>query len=334
MSPAVESTFLNRIREHISSNQLDEFSILLHGGEPLLFGIERFRNLVYRLRGVGTELNCKIDLSTTTNGTLVDREWATLFKDHNIAVSLSLDGNAALNDQHRKTFNGNGTYAATIEGLKCLEAVGINPQLLAVSDPQSDPDDVLRHFVNNLSIKKFDIMIPDVTRDDEPVSIAAYYTRLFDLWYDDYSLRGVDIRFLKEMLRGLLGGLSKVETTGLGPIFSATLMPDGSLEPLDVARITGEGSTSTGLNIRAHSIQDVVQSPLWREMYEASLSPHAVCRDCRYLEACGGGYLPHRFSTSARFNNPSVYCKDLLTIFAHVEQRILPNLVVADEGFS
>ena len=47
------------------------------------------------------------------------------------------------------------------------------------------------------------------------------------------------------MIRGLVGKLSLSDTIGLGPIDTVTLMADGSLEPLDVLRIAGDGSTAS-----------------------------------------------------------------------------------------
>jgi uncharacterized protein len=322
MSQEIEKILLWRLREHIKTYSIREFSMLLHGGEPLLFGIDRFRELIVNLRIIEEELKCGFDISITTNGTLIDGDWARVFAENRIAVSVSLDGPASLNDAHRVTFLGEGTYDAVVRGVRHLKSAGVDTQLLAVADPQSDPEPVVSDFVDNLGIVKFDIMVPDLTRDDTPISISRYYKRLFDVWFYDYSLRGVDIRYPKEMIRGLLGGLSRVESTGLGPITTVTVMTDGALEPLDVTRIIGEASTNTGLNIKTSAIQDITEAPLWREIYESSLSPHKTCRECHYLGACGGGYLPHRFSRSNRFDNPSVYCPDLLEMFAYVERTI------------
>jgi uncharacterized protein len=36
------------------------------------------------------------------------------------------------------------------------------------------------------------------------------------------------------------------------------------------------------------------------------------------MKACGGGYLPHRFSKDNGYDNPSVYCEDLYGTFEHI----------------
>ncbi|HEX3642550.1 MAG TPA: hypothetical protein VHV10_14765, partial [Ktedonobacteraceae bacterium] len=52
-----------------------------------------------------------------------------------------------------------------------------------------------------------------------------------------------------------------------------------------------------------------------------------------YVRACGGGYLPHRWSQEKRYDNPSVYCADLKEIFSHIWEHIAPDLhLVTEEG--
>jgi uncharacterized protein len=40
------------------------------------------------------------------------------------------------------------------------------------------------------------------------------------------------------------------------------------------------------------------------------------------MNACGGGYLPHRFSTANGYDNPSVYCDDLYATFEHIQSAL------------
>src|SRR5262245_10284012 len=46
------------------------------------------------------------------------------------------------------------------------------------------------------------------------------------------------------------------------------------------------------------------------------------CRSCPEETTCGGGYLPHRYSNARGFNNPSVWCADLLKLFQHIRQHL------------
>ena len=46
------------------------------------------------------------------------------------------------------------------------------------------------------------------------------------------------------------------------------------------------------------------------------------------MNACGGGYLPHRFSRKNGFDNPSVYCDDLYAMFENMETVLAEHLYV------
>ena len=78
-----------------------------------------------------------------------------------------------------------------------------------------------------------------------------------------------------------------------------TLMADGSLEPLDVLRIAGDGSTASKTHVRSNAIKDVENDPVWREAFEASTTLCETCQKCEYLDACGGGHLAQRWSHRA-----------------------------------
>jgi uncharacterized protein len=50
------------------------------------------------------------------------------------------------------------------------------------------------------------------------------------------------------------------------------------------------------------------------------LSP--ICQACHEKDICGGGYLPHRYSRVSGFNNPSVWCADILKLIGHIRRKI------------
>jgi radical SAM protein with 4Fe4S-binding SPASM domain len=98
----------------------------------------------------------------------------------------------------------------------------------------------------------------------------------------------------------MLGNDSPTEGVGYKPIELCTVMTDGSVEAHDVLRIAGDGVTRTTFNIFEHAIDDVRNQPRWKAAREASINLCAKCRQCKFMNACGGGYLPHRFSKKKR----------------------------------
>jgi uncharacterized protein len=328
LTPEAEDAFCQRLEEHIREFELPIFLLVFHGGEPLLFPKRRFDAFLKKLRAVEERTGCMIKRGVTTNAILVDDEWIRLFKEHDLSVTVSLDGPAEINDRFRVDFKGRGTLAQTLEGLALLRAAGLDPGLISVCNPGTDPEKVLDFVVNELGYKQFDILPPDATHADNPPPIDDYFIRLFDVWFDKYAALGVNIDTLDAMIRGLVGQLSLSDTIGLGPIDTITLMPDGSLEPLDVLRIAGDGSTATKTHVSSNAIKDVHDDPVWEEAYAASTRHCETCLKCEFLDACGGGHLAQRWSTERRYDNPSVYCESWKRILGHMWDRIAPTLTV------
>ncbi|GHO47953.1 radical SAM protein [Ktedonospora formicarum] len=316
LTSEAEAAFLARLEEHIQAHDLTGFSLILHGGEPLLFGKVRFVALMDALDAIEQRTGCVIYRSLTTNGVLVDTEWAQLFRLFRVSVTVSIDGPAPVHDRARLDFQGRGSYTRVLQGVAHLREQGLEPGVLAVCDPASDPAETLHHFVDELGFSSFDILIPDATHDDAPTSIAPYYIGLFDLWREHYRQREVTIRYLRSVLNGLQE--ENTDASGYNPVGTLTVLTDGALEPVDVLRIAGYNSTQTKLSVLEHPLQALEDDPCWREAYRASIELPQVCQECAFLKACEGGYLPHRWSRARRFANPSVYCSDLKRIYAHI----------------
>jgi uncharacterized protein len=326
-----EQAFLVRLLTHIQEYHLTRFTLILHGGEPLLFGKVRFVKFMDAVRAIEEQTGCQIICSLTTNGVLIDDEWAQLFRLFSVHVTVSIDGPAPMHNRARIDFKGRGTYEQVKLGVQLLRAQGLEPGVLAVCEPASNPAVVAHHFVDILGFTAFDILVPDITHDDTYTSIASYYIALFDLWYDEWRQRGIAVRYLQTIIRGLLDTFSTTTPAGYNPVETFTVLTDGALEPVDVLRIAGNGSTQTSLSVLTHSFQDLTHDPGWQEAYRATLDLPVVCQECEYRVACGGGYLPHRWSRVKGYNNPSVYCADLKRIYKHIWDRIAPDLQVKVE---
>ena len=84
LTEAAEQALPQKLAGHIRDYSLSRFSILFHGGEPTLICKSRFIRLRESLEEVGRRTDCVIDLSMTTNGVLIDDDWAALFRVFNV----------------------------------------------------------------------------------------------------------------------------------------------------------------------------------------------------------------------------------------------------------
>jgi len=329
LTKEAEVAFVEKLEAHIKRNSLVSFFILFHGGEPLLFGKKRFRVLCDALRDLEMRTGCKLRLSITTNGTLLDAEWVALFQLHRVAPTLSIDSTEGSHDKRRIDFRGRGSFERTFKALSLLRENGVEPGVLAVFDPEANPKEAIEHLTGTLGLKSFDILIPDATHDDPIVApIGPSYVEMFDIWRARDGAAGFDFRLFRNIVSALMGFGSRSESVGLAPVTTSTMLTDGSLEPLDILRIAGEGHTATAFNIFEHQLDDVRQSPLWREVHEASTRLPTVCEQCEFKVACGGGLIANRWSSGRRYDNPSVYCEDLKMIFKHAESTLADSVFI------
>jgi uncharacterized protein len=327
----VQAAFLDKLREHILRFRLKSFYILFHGGEPLMFGKQRFIDLCYDLRTMEKELGFQLRLGMTTNGILVDDEWAEILSYYAVEMTVSMDPTPASHDRHRVDLRKRGSYQRSLQGFQKLRESKLYPTALAVCDPEADVEEVFQHFVNTLELKAFDILIPDADHESEVPEISEFYRNLFDAWYDRYAGLGIKVRIIENMVRGMLGGRTNMESMGTGQLVTHTLHTDGSLEAVDILRIAGDGHNESPLNILTHALNDSQTTDLWQEAFHASTELPDLCKACRYARICGGGHVAHRWSKSNRYNNPSVYCGQLYELFSHVEGRLYADISYQSE---
>ena len=217
MSSAVFKQLLTRIEQQITRFSLTEFRMLLHGGEPLLWGIENFRRIAEECRAISARTGCKFEHSVTTNRVLIDEAWIDCFQENGFYVTISIDGPSHIHDIHRRTFQSAPTHAVVEHALRQLQARGLSIGVLAVCNPSYNPKEFVDYF-RGMGIDTFDIMHPDATFDDHPPRIAKFYCDLFDLWMTaNRDQRTLSIRSTENMVAGLLGGHSQTEEIGYGP---------------------------------------------------------------------------------------------------------------------
>lgn len=326
MSEVVVSAACEALGRHARriGRQID---LLFHGGEPLLLGRERFARSAQLARQVlGPDLR---GISVQTNGVLLDRPWAELLQDERISVSVSLDGSKEIHDASRIDHGGLGSYNRVLDGVRHLQAVGLEPNVLCVINPACDGLEAYRELLA-VGIRHFDFLLPDVTHDSKalqyghlgPHPVSDYLLPVFDEWLttDDTS---VEIRILQNLLVLVMGGRSLIDSFGNRPLRYVVIETDGAIEGLDILRACGPGLTKTGLSVLRDEIDDLATvDRIAATATTIGFPLPSACHGCREESTCAGGYAPHRFSRRRGFDNPSVWCADLLEMFDHVRARV------------
>jgi uncharacterized protein len=316
-----------RIAEHARAHGLSTVQVVLHGGEPLLAGRERLRQTIVALESA-TEDVCRLDLRIHTNGVLLSNSLCELFAKHRVKVGISLDGDRAANDRHRRYTDGRSSYDKVIAAIGLLrtpEFRDLYAGLLCTIDTANDPLTVYDSLVA-LEPPRIDFLLPHATWDAPPPrnrpsdrEYANWLIAIYDRWIAQG--RPVQIRTFDSILSTLAGGPSFTEALGTEPVSLAVIETDGSYEQVDSLKAAFDGAPDTGTNVFDHDLDTVAQHPgiLARQHGVAGLCDK--CQRCPVVNSCGGGLYTHRYQTGNDFDNPSVYCADLLKLITHIDSN-------------
>ena len=326
MSLETVEALAQEIKMHGFLNELTDVNLILHGGEPLLAGLELMNKFVETIE---QELvpDIKPHYFIQTNGILINDDWCQFFKTNNFNVSVSLDGPENINDIHRLDHKGNGTFKDTLKGIEKLNEFELSPGLLMVINPDTNPIEMY-HFFKKLNFKSVDLLLPDFHHDSPPPSTHNYstwMTSVFDEWFADTGQKPT-IPFFRKIMKLILGADYNDEYFGTGVINTIVVETNGDIEPLDALKICGDNFTKVGLSIKDGGLEHLSSKDLIRDFAYSKLDLCETCSKCIIKDVCGGGFMPHRYKKDSGFNNPSVYCKDLIKIIVHIQNKVFDAL--------
>jgi uncharacterized protein len=120
-----------------------------------------------------------------TNGTIIDKEWCSFFKENDFLVGLSLDGPKNLHNTFRHDSQGHGSFDQVMRAVVLLKEFGINFNVLCcVSRANVDYPLEVYHFLRDEVGAEFIQFIPILQRK---IDKTGQETNLFT----DCSVRGV-----------------------------------------------------------------------------------------------------------------------------------------------
>ncbi|WP_330310287.1 MULTISPECIES: FxsB family cyclophane-forming radical SAM/SPASM peptide maturase [unclassified Streptomyces] len=326
--PGVLDRTATRIGEHARAHGTTALSLVLHGGEPLLAGVDTLARFTALVRDRVPD-SCTVHTTVQTNATqLTERRLAVLAR-HGIRVGISLDGGLPAHNALRTDRAGRPSWPAASRGARliadrCPEAYA---GILTVVDPTTDPVELYESLLA-LRPPAIDLLLPHGNWSAPPphwgdmdVPYGDWLCAVFDRWWGA-GRRETRVRLFEACVALLFGLPAATESLGLAPFDAVVVETDGSIEQVDSLKSCYEGAAETGLDVFRNSFDEALRHPgvVARQTGAASLA--ARCRTCPLLSVCGGGHYAHRYRADNGFANPSVYCADLQRFIRHVADRL------------
>lgn len=309
------------------------FSIVLHGGEPLLLRLPRLETLFMALRGA---LGEACGISIQTNGVLITDAILDLCVQHDVTLSVSLDGPPAVHDRFRVDLRQRSTHARALTGLRRLQAHPAAERLfsglLCVVDPTSDPEAVYDYF-KGLRVPSVDFLYRDGNHTMLPFGktsaasseYGAWMCRILDRYVADPA--PFRSRLIDDMMRLLLGGVGVKEGVGLTDYGIVVIDTDGAVKKNDTLKSSplGDGFDATWA-LGRNALADIAASPEFRAYHLAQRPSSPTCQACPQMNVCGGGMVTHRFKEGSGYDSPTVFCADQKLLIARMEALLAPYL--------
>ncbi|OJV90253.1 MAG: anaerobic sulfatase maturase [Chloroflexi bacterium 54-19] len=319
-------------RQYIEAQRVSQVTFTWQGGEPTLMGLDFFKKALelqqkYRRPGM------VVQNSIQTNGTLLDEEWATFFKENAFLVGLSLDGPRKMHDAYRHDKGGHGTFNKVMKAVKLLKTRGVEFNILTTLNAANveHPIEVYR-FLRDEVGTEFIQFIPIVERQNktgfqegtevtERSITGEQYGRFLIAVFDEWVRRDVGKVFVQlfdtalNSWLGLPSGLCVFdETCGTG----LAMEHNGDIYSCDHFV---EPKHKLG-NLRKLPMLQMVGSEQQRQFGLAKRDTlPRYCRECPVRFACNGGCPKDRVLTTPGGEPGLNYlCAGYKAFFTHVDR--------------
>ncbi len=287
--------------------QVERFSVVWHGGEPLACGREHLASLM-------ALFDPKVEHHVQTNATLIDDAWCEFFLRHRIEVGLSIDGPADLTAQ-RVDRAGRPAYDRIMRGVEALRRHGIRFAVICVvSDPRPGLAQRLYDFFRDLGCywlginieEREGVNVRDTVRVEE--NVRAFWSELTAAWRADPCMELREVEWaLHYLAAALLGEEDTVLPRHRDPV--PTVAYDGrvvlcSPELASFDQAPGYGDFAHG-NVLETPLDEIIVSAFtnptgWLAEYFTGVER---CREsCAYFGFCGGAHASNRYFEHGRFD--------------------------------
>ena len=308
-------------------------TLVWHGGEPLLAGIDFYRmadRLIQKYKPAGLA----VAQAVQTNATFVTDEWARWFAASDVSVSVSIDGPKSIHDRARVNWSRNGSFDGVMAGIECLRRNGIPLRAICVVSAFGlDCAADVYYFFRDLGFEYLSFNIDEIEGANPSSSFGklaapatveamadrftAFLSAVYDLW--EHDGRPIWIREFNRTIDALRicgsrpdAFIQNGETQGLSII---TITKSGNISTFSPELSGGTKENREAFTIanitEIDSLDDLLSSrrlaDLAREVNEGTRHCAATCD---YFDVCGGGSPSNKYFEHGSFRTTeTAYCR-------------------------
>ena len=325
MDVEVAKSIVKQAIDYCCLNHRKKLTLIWHGGEPLLWGNDKFRHVFEYTAGLDAPLLVRHGIQT--NLSLINDNYRELFKSYDVRVGFSIDGVRDINDNLRLDMNGDGTFDLLMPKMRLCRERGLNIGAIVVGSRliKGRIAEIYEFLCMHRLNFKFNplFLSGEATRADAisvtPIEYADMSNHLFDLWFFDRD------NHLKE---STFTDIVSTKKKSAGCMFSqncqddiVAISPRGDIFPC--GRFCETDTRYSYGNINEESLAVILQRRKKSLIYRRSeFIKKSGCYECWYYDLCHGGCLHDGFLRSGDFKSKTFLCTAYKKIFRHIESRL------------
>ncbi len=309
--------------------------ITFFGGETLM-NFPLLRDVVAYARERAAAQGRTVGFSLTTNATLLSPAIIGFLSEHEIGVTVSIDGPPDLQDKRRVYKSGRGSYAVIEPKLRALIANHKTRAITArvtLTDGVTDVIRIYRHLKDDLGFHEVGFAPVTASNqqsysidDADMESVIGQFQALADEWLQ-FALRGEMHGFsnVSETIGELVQGVNKSHPCGAG-LGLLGVGPSGDLAPCH--RFVDADSHSLG-----HVASGIDQGKRTDFLTKGHVGAKYDCQSCWARPLCAGGCHHEAFVRYGDTGHANLHYCDWIRDWTDTCLRIYGALSVQNPGF-
>ncbi|MDP7323991.1 MAG: radical SAM protein [Candidatus Woesearchaeota archaeon] len=321
---------LKKMTEELAKNQKEgHCSIIWHGGEPLIVGLDFFERALYYQWLIGKQEECKFDNGIQTNGSLINQEVIDFCKRQDVGLGFSLDGPRSTHDETRPYRNGESSFDDVTKGIRRACDAGLGGGFIVVLNKKNiNHLDEIYGFIKEIKVNaKINPLIrsgkADLNYDElgiTPREYADAMIHLFDMYFHDREFTS-----RLDPFDTLIGNVSLEMPYGCCTFKEScqdtfvSIGPRGDVYPC--GRFDGVTEMRLG-NINQTSLSEILQSDLRKNLQTIRGEYNDECKVCEYVPICNSGCLSNGYMRQGNFLDRDYYCAGYKKMFNHIKKAV------------
>lgn len=318
-------SIIRQCAEYNQQHNIQNMNVIFHGGEPLLYGINRFQEIIdyeVSLKKSGVEISNSIQ----TNSSLLNDDWIDFFQAYNFSVGISLDGPIGMNGHISSSPE--SSEKAALSAYHKMKDRNMDCGFLSVitQNHLSNPASFIKFFLDNdISSVGLCYCFNQIDNENvDPVKLGNFLVKLFDLYFN--SSKPLYIREFDMAMRLVLGhprhecSMSCRQSCGS----FLTITPNGNIEFCDDYNLDRSGTLG---NIKNTSLLNMLKTPAYQSKRAQAIqivSKH--CEKCSVFHLCKCGCMRNDH------NGQNYFCETFKILYPHIQQVVQSHLTLGEKN--